>query len=67
MHFPQLHPAALLALGSIAALHCDPAAAQAAAAYGPTLNEVTFTGDPLDSSDLIAPATTLASDKLLLR
>ena len=59
--------AALLALGPMAALHCNPAAAQAAAASEPTLNEVTVTGNPLGSSDLIASATPLASDKLLFR
>ena len=65
-HRSHIHEA-MLALGAMAAFHCDPAAAQTTEASGPTLNEVTVTGNPLGSSDLIAPATTLAGDRLVLR
>ena len=58
---------AVLLLGFASALHCSLATAQVAASTGPTLNEVTVTGNPLGSDALIAPATTLSGDKLVLR
>lgn len=42
---------------------CGPALAQS----GPVLPEVTITGNPLGSADLIVPATQLSGDALLLR
>ena len=58
---------AVLALGLSCALQSNLAVAQIAAPSGPTLNEVTVTGNPLGSDDLIAPATTLSGNKLVLR
>ncbi|MDP2819965.1 MAG: TonB-dependent receptor [Polaromonas sp.] len=48
----------LLALGSTSVLAQTPA---------PTLKEITVTGNPLGSTDLIAPATRYSGDGLLLR
>lgn len=51
-----------LAVLSLAALY-----AQAALAQTPQLQEITITGNPLGSSDLIAPSTQYSGDGLLLR
>lgn len=62
---------AVLALGAIAALQCNPVSAQTVAAdgaaAGPSLKEVTVTGNPLGSDDVIAPASSLSGNALILR
>lgn len=59
-----MHPFLLRALAGSALLAC---AAQARAQASGTLPEVTVTGNPLGSTDLIAPATRLSGTGLLLR
>ena len=58
---------ALLALSVISVVHCTPATAQSSSPAGATLDDVTVTGNPLGSSGLIAPATTLSGERLVLR
>ncbi|MDB5965994.1 MAG: TonB-dependent receptor [Polaromonas sp.] len=61
-------PHAVCVLGVLVALPCGPAQAQTPpSASAPSLAEVTVTGNPLGAADLIAPATTLSGNALLLR
>jgi iron complex outermembrane receptor protein len=55
---------AVLALGTAAALQCGMAGAQTPA---PSLKEITITGNPLGTTDLIAPADQYSGEGLLLR
>jgi iron complex outermembrane receptor protein len=60
--------AAVLALGALAVLHSPHAHAQTSANEpAPTLKEVTVTGNPLGSSDWVAPTSVLAGTALLLK
>ncbi len=59
---------AVLALGAVAALHSVQVHAQISVADpAPTLKEVTVTGNPLGSSDLVAPTSSLSGAALLLK
>ena len=59
---------AVLGYGAVAMLHSPHAHAQVnAGALAPTLKEVTVTGNPLGSSDLVAPTSALAGTALLLK
>jgi iron complex outermembrane receptor protein len=59
--------AAVLALGAVAALHSLHAHAQTNVGEpAATLKEVTVTGNPLGSSDLVAPTSALSGTALLL-
>jgi iron complex outermembrane receptor protein len=61
---------AVLALGTIAVLQCNPASAQTApdgTAAGSSLKEVTVTGNPIGTDEVIAPASSLSGNALILR
>lgn len=61
-------PRAVLALGAAATLHCGPAGAQTPSPEpAPSLRETTVIGNPLGSTDLIAPAAQYSGTGLLLR
>ncbi|MEO6016934.1 MAG: TonB-dependent receptor, partial [Polaromonas sp.] len=65
---PSYHPVqrAVLLLGTAAALHAGHAGAQVPAP-APSLKEVTVTGNPLGTMELIAPAAQYSGTGLLLR